>query len=89
MERDKIVQQCEGVVVACWGHYADEGLSGEERERVLAALREALPASVTTEAWDKRSARYTAYVEAEAITEERSVRKEPLDFAPGELDVSR
>ncbi len=51
--RKEIVQECVKAAIACWNHYADEPVSVPRRDRLLYAIDETMPQSVSTEYWQK------------------------------------
>ena len=64
--RDEIITECVGALRACYNYYADKPLDAFTAVSVDDLLTEILPATITTEDWQKYADDYDARVREES-----------------------
>lgn len=67
-----MIDECAGVVAACYDHYADEALTARERKRIKQQLDKVLPHEIAMTRYDAARAVYEEK-HAEGIREKQAI----------------
>lgn len=70
--RASVVDECAGVVAACYAHYADEPLTAKQLKRIKQQLDKLFPSEVVMARYDAQRAAYELE-HAEGIREKNAI----------------